>query len=368
MIDYFGVHDSQISMILSINSLGLCLTSFLVGPLSDSYGRRQILVLGLLVFLLGSFGCVIATSFESMLWWRFIQGLSASIPAIISGALIADRYSESKAGQLLGFLNSLISATMAGAPILGAWITKCFHWRLNFTIILALALITFLGVFLLIEESLPKEKRKPFFFKNFIQDHLKLFKNLTFICYTLIVNFPFTAIVVYIAYLSVIMMNYLGFSIEQFSYYQATTMGTFIIFSLLSVKMIPYYGLDGTKNIGTFLALGGALGIFIISYTIPQNVNSISLAMAFIAAGGAVMAGPYGMKALYLFPELKGTSMGVMIAFRQLLTAGLIAIVEYFFDGTIQPVAWVIFGYGLLTLLCYGLIQSQTSIGKVSNS
>ena len=359
MISYFGVQENQIQLILGVNFAGLCVTGLLIGPLSDSFGRRKIMVYGLLLFLIGSGGCLIATSFESMLIWRFIQGLAASIPMVIGGALLADRYTKERTGQLIGMLNSVISASMAGAPILGAWITQAFDWRLNFMIVFLVALAIFLMAYLTLEETLSTVKRKKFRWVSFIHDHLKIFKSLKFVCYTVIVNFPFIAIVIYVANLSVIMINHLGFNLEQFSYYQATTMGTFIIFSLLSVKMIQKQGFDKTKNLGLGLTFLGAFALFAISCYDKTNINIICLSMASIAAGGALMAGPYGMKTLSLFPDMKGTSMGVMMSFRQFLASGLIMLTEIFFDGTIVPIAIIIFVYALITLLCWYLVREE---------
>ena len=58
MIQYFGVHENQIQLILSINFAGLCLAGLVVGPLSDSYGRRKVLLISLLLFVISSIGCV----------------------------------------------------------------------------------------------------------------------------------------------------------------------------------------------------------------------------------------------------------------------------------------------------------------------
>ncbi len=76
--------------------------------------------------------------------------------------------------------------------------------------------------------------------------------------------------------------------------------------------------------------------------------------MAFIAAGGAMLPGTFGMKALSIFPEMNGTSMAMMTAIRQLLAAGLVLISEILFDGTIVPVAALIFIYAVIALTFYG--------------
>ncbi|MDP1614589.1 MAG: MFS transporter, partial [Methylococcales bacterium] len=227
MIQYFGVEENQIQLILSINFAGLCLAGMVVGPLSDSYGRRKVLLGELFFFSISSFGCAYANDFNSMLLWRLLQGIAASVPMVVGSATIVDKYSEEKAGQIVGLINSVIAASMAGAPIVGAWITQVFNWRTNFFVILGLAVVSFLGTGMFIEETLPQEKRKAFQGATICKNYLRLSKSLPFMLAMLIANFPFTAVVVYIANLSVIFVNHMGMSLEQFSYYQATTMGTF---------------------------------------------------------------------------------------------------------------------------------------------
>lgn len=359
MIKYFGVEECKIQLVLSLNFGGLCISGLVVGPLSDCYGRRKVLVGGLFLFFLSSIGCVVENNFNLLLVWRVLQGVAAAAPMVIGGAIFIDKYPTEKAGQLVCVMNSVISASMAGAPLMGAWISGFFNWRANFIIILILGSILFIGTLLFVEETLPQNKRKKLCPMGILRNYGKLFKSLEFMSYTLIVNFPFTAIVVYIANLSVIFINHIGMNLTEFSYYQATTMGTFIVFSLFSIKLISKKGLNYTKNFGGMLALIGSLGMMYISQSEPINVNIISLSMALIAAGGAMMAGTFGIKALSVFPEINGTSMAMMVAIRQFLAFGLVIVSELFFDGTIIPVADIIFGYAVVAMVCYGVIQHK---------
>ena len=356
MISAFGVAESQISLILSVNFAGLCVAGLVAGPLSDSYGRRKILLGGLLLFMISSLGCVATNNFSWMLFWRLLQGMAASVPAVVAGATLFDKYSPEKAGKLIGILNSIISAAMAGAPIVGAWISEIFDWRANFIVILALAIISFLGTILFLEETLPQNKRRALNIASIGKDYLKLSKSLKFLTYTLISHFPITVIIVYIANLSVILINHLGMDLVTCSYYQATTMGMFIIFSLLSVRLIDKKGVDYTKNIGGILTIIGSILLFTVSQLDKTNVNIIAVSMCFISAGGAMMTGVFGLKTLSVFPDMNGTSMSLTTAIRQLLTTGLVILSEILFDGTIVPVAMIICGYAVVCVICYAMV------------
>ncbi|MBX9805101.1 MAG: MFS transporter [Alphaproteobacteria bacterium] len=361
MIQYFGVEENQIQLILSLNFAGLCLAGIVTGPLSDSYGRRKVLLGGLFLFLVSSVGCVYTSDFNMMLGMRLIQGVAASVPTVIGAATFLDKYSAQKAGQILGLMNGVISASMAGAPIVGAWLSQVYSWRANFVAILALATLSFIGTWLFIEETLPVEKRKPLNMISVFKDYAKLSKSLEFMGYSLIVWFPFSAIVVYIANISIIFVNHMDMSLELFSLYQASTMGTFIVFSLLSMKLIGKMGLDYTKNLGSFFTLIGAAGLFWTCQVDMDNANMICFFMAFIAAGGAMMAGTFGMKVVSIFPDIYGTSMAMTTAIRQFLAGGLVILSEVMFDGTIVPVATIIFGYAIVAALCFLILCSKSS-------
>jgi DHA1 family bicyclomycin/chloramphenicol resistance-like MFS transporter len=362
MIEYFGVAEYKIQLILSLNFVGLCVAGLVIGPLSDAYGRRKVLFGGLLLFVISSIGCVLAETFPPMLFWRFIQGIAASVPMVVSAALFFDKYSLERASKLIAVANSVISASMAGAPIVGAWVSELFDWRANFIIILALGLISFLGVVLFIGETLPENKRKEFKPKSILKDYITISKSFTFMVYSTMAVMTFSAIVVYIANLSVIFINHLGMSLEVFSYYQASTMATFIVVSLFSVKLISKYGIDGTKDLGTVICLFGVIGLLIVSLIDESAVNLICLSMAFFAAGSAMIGGTFGAKAMEIFPHMNGTALAMMTAIRQLLASGLVILSEIFFDGTIVPVAILVFLSTVVPTLAYLMLRMKARV------
>jgi len=369
MIEYFEIAENKTSLILSINFVGLSISGLIVGPLSDCYGRRRVLLGGILLFVISSIGCVVTSNFTWMLGWRFVQGIAASVPMVVAGAAFFDKYTPAKAGQIIGFLNSIISAAMAGAPIVGAWISEIFDWRANFIVILALAVVSFVGTLLFIEETLPIKKRKIFNPISIVKDYWTITKSLKFMSYTLIGVLPITVIILYVANLSVIMINHLGIDLITFSYYQATTMGAFMIFSLVSIKLIDSCGVDYTKNLGGLIAAIGSFGIFYVGKFDHTNANMISLAMIFIASGGAMMMSTFTLVALSVFPDMNGTSMAMMTAIRQLLASGLVIVSEIFFDGTIAPVANVIMIYAIIAIIFYVIVScSEVKDNKATSA
>ena len=364
MIDYFGIAENQIQLVLSVNFIGLGVASLIAGPLSDAYGRKKILLAGLLLFVLSSIGCVYTDSFEYMLFWRLIQGIAAAMPMIIGDALFFDKYSLDKASKLMSLLNSFISAAMAGAPIAGALLSDFFNWRANFIVILALGTISFLGVALFFDETLPLNKRKEFRLKSIFKSYLTILKNSTFLIYSIMACMGFSAILVCIANLSVIFVDHLGMSLEVSSYYQTSIITTFIAFSLLSIKMISRYGIDLTKDIGTILCAVGAASMICVSLIDYTSANFICLSIILIAAGSSIMCGTFMAKAMEIFPDMNGTALAITVAMKQALEACLVILSEIFFDGTIVPIAYLVAACIFLPTLAYAVLQIRKTHAK----
>jgi len=349
MINFFGVAENEIQQVLSINFLGLCVSGIIAGPLSDSYGRRAVLFWGMLVFFVSSVFCIFCDSFYSLLFWRLVQGIAAAIPMVVGASSLWDKYSPQEAGKLVGIINGFITAFIAGAPIIGAWISEAFDWKANFVTMAVVAGISFLGTALFLEETLDKKQRRAFNLHKIACDYLKIMSDFKFITYSVIACFPFIAIMIYISNLSVIFINHLGMEIGAFGYYQATTMLVFIFSSLFSTKLISAKGVDFTKHLGGLLSILGSSLLFLTALIYPQCPILICASMAVVSFGGGMLAGTFGAKAMEDYIGMTGAAMALMTALRQLSVIIFVSLTEVFFDGTIVPVASIIF---LLMALC----------------
>ena len=207
---FFSVSDEKIQHVLSWNFLGICLGSLLFGPLSDSFGRKKTMQAGLGLFALTSWGCVYFDSFDAFLVTRFIQGIGAAAPMAIAFAIILDRFDSAKAAQVCGVLNIFITGVMAGAPIIGSLLTLSFGWRSNFLLIALLATASFCGAHWLIAESLPAKDRLPFSLKRVAMDYKFVATSFPYMAGTTICFLLFASLIVFIANLSLIFIEYLG--------------------------------------------------------------------------------------------------------------------------------------------------------------
>jgi DHA1 family bicyclomycin/chloramphenicol resistance-like MFS transporter len=138
----FGLSPFWVEALLSVNFIGYCLSMFFVGGLADRYGRKPVILSGLIVFTLGSVLCLYASSYYFLILGRFLQGAGVSAPAILGFVIIADSYALKEQQFLMAVLNGSINIAVAISPVIGSYLTLYFHWQGNFVALLLLGLIT----------------------------------------------------------------------------------------------------------------------------------------------------------------------------------------------------------------------------------
>ncbi len=353
MKDFFNVLDSEIQNVISYNFIGICLGSLLFGPLSDSIGRQKTLQIGLSLFALSSWGCVFFTNFDLFLLCRFAQGFGAAAPMVASFAMFLDRYDTQKVAQLCGIVNLFIAGAMAASPMLGSVLILYFEWQYNFFVIAMLATLSLIGDLMLLEETLPLEKRLPFGV-NIIKDYGKMFVSIPYIAGNLVGYLFLGGIIVFIANLSLIFIEHLGVSQEYYGFYQATIMGTFAIVSVISSWMMGKFGTEKTKYMGLLFGAVGSLSLLLVALYNPQPIL-ICATMAIFTIGATLAMVIYCVESVNVFPNLKGVASGLSNALRHISIAAIILLGSRIFNGSILPIALLISGI-FIVILFFALI------------
>ncbi len=357
--DYFATTESKIQMIISLNFLGLCVASLFCGPLADAYGRRLVLNIGMFIFAISSIACTLVNSIEAMLFWRFVQGLGTSVAFVVPSAIIYDVYDQEKAAKMLGIYNSIITFAMSFAPIIGSALYLTFNWRANFIFVAALASFTFIMALIFVRESLDKEKRAIMHVPSILQSYKKLLKNKKAMANLFLVCGVCGAYFVYIANLSLIFINHLGVSETNYGYYQAVILLIFAAVSFSSGYVINALGLTRTRMLGEKITVVGAvlfLGVAILASTSPFW---ITVTMAIFTGGFALNVGILFGDYMSVYPEIKGVASALANSIRLFVMAALIAFAGVLFNGTIMPVAMIVFFAGISSLAVLLWLQKQ---------
>ncbi|MEJ6689409.1 MAG: multidrug effflux MFS transporter [Paracoccaceae bacterium] len=160
-------HTNQAQLILSSFILGMALGTFVMGPLSDSFGRKNIIYFGASVYIISSALCMLAPNLETIVVARVLQGIGAAAPRVVSQALIRDLYSGREMARISSFIMIIFSLVPAVAPLLGAGLISVFDWRAIFVTFILFVVMSTIWTGIRITEPLKPEMRVPFSVQTF---------------------------------------------------------------------------------------------------------------------------------------------------------------------------------------------------------
>ena len=166
---HFNVSTILLEALLSVNFAGFCLSLFFVGSLADRYGRKPIILLGIVIFIIGSGLCSMASSYNILLMGRFLQGFGVAAPATLCYIIIADSFSLKKQQYFMGVLNGIMNVAVAGAPVVGSYITMYFHWQGNFIALLVLGIPVLVMTTLFVPQSKLAKTKEPISLTGYIE-------------------------------------------------------------------------------------------------------------------------------------------------------------------------------------------------------
>ncbi|XVN40777.1 MAG: multidrug effflux MFS transporter [Rickettsia endosymbiont of Argas persicus] len=347
--DTFNLSPFMTELLLGVNLTAYCITSLIVGNLGDRYGRKPIIILGLLIFNLGSLFCVFSNNYESILLGRFLQGAGISAVAVLVYVVLADIYSVQEQQRLMGVLNGTITLSMAFAPVLGSYIDLFWGWRGNFTVLFIFGLISLvLGVFLI-----PKGQ-PDYNVQISMKKYLPVLKSRKAIYYILTMIFLAQGYWIFIGIAPILFMQDLGVRLEHFGLYQGSLAALFSIMSFTSGYCFKKFGIKNCFYFGIVFIVLFMLGSSILTIFNINNPLIITIVTLLLSLGVIYPVNILWPLLLEAIPDGKARMTAAFTSARLILTAIGLQLVGLLYNGTFAPLGitlCVVTALGLITLL-----------------
>ncbi len=348
--DYFNISDGLTQMTIAMNFFGFCLSSIFYGPLSDSFGRRKVMIIGNAIMMVGACGCAFANNIEFLLFSRLIQGLGAGTSVVVAFAMVADIYSAEQSAKLVGTMNSMITAFMSAAPIAGSVINKSLGWRWNYTTIAFISVVSWIMLYYWLPET--KHDVEKFEPKKIAKDYKQLLFSKKFFYASVTPSIMFSGWMSFVACGSFLYMETYKLPIMYYALHQGAIIGVFSITSLYCGQINSLIGMKNSVIYGTIFILSGSVLLLTVGILFDNAPYLTSLAMIIFGIGASVTYPVIFSKSLDLFPDIKGTASSAIMALRSLLCAAFIALSSYLYSGNLITVAAMVLLAGVLTSLC----------------
>lgn len=351
IMQHFAITEEAVQSILTWNFIGICISGPFYGPVSDAIGRRRPLFFALGLFLLGSLMTLYTSSFSSLLWGRFLQGLGSGGCFTLGTAIVFDLFKGERAIGALTKINSICPFIMASAPLAGGYLNHLYGFQSNFLAIALCVLASCLVSMFFFEETHPLEERSKFDIHKIAADFAQTARSLPFWQTTLIVSLPNAGYLAFLSATAVLFVIDFGVSQVTLPFYQATLLGVWVVASLTLGRAVKQWGTTAVKLTGTSLTLLGGIGFGLVAWLNPTDPIAFTSIMALYTFGVNWSQGLYFPEGMQILPDIKGITSSFLTSARLLITAATIALVARFYDGTIYPVAYVLMTITLLVTL-----------------
>ncbi len=351
LAEHFGVTMVEMQKTLSFYLVALAIMSLFHGALSDSFGRRKIAILTLIIYVFAAIGSVFAQSFEWLLACRVLQGLTAGAGFIITQAIARDLYKGHEAQKLMAKIMMLFSIAPAIAPILGGYLHIWFGWQgvFFFLVIFGLALLALVSTQL--PETLPKEQRQHFHPVTLTGNYIKVLGNAQFRLLALSSGLCFGALCVYVTSAPDFILNILKLKETQFAWLFIPVVSGLMFGSFLSHRFAEKIPPEKSIRYAYSLMLAAVTVNLIYNLFFTPSVPWAVLPLAFYMIGSASVTPVLTLKALDHFPLNRGLASSIMSFVTLVLFAGVSAFVTPLVHGSGLKLAAVTFGLFILNCL-----------------
>ena len=356
---------STVQFIISAYLLGLASSMPLVGFLSDKIGRRPVLLSGLVLFVIASIFCSTTDSLNSLIFWRVIQGIGASVGSVMSRAMIRDVSNASETARSLSRVTAIMGISPMIAPVIGGIGYQIFgNPNGIFIITAAIGILVLTAILLLLPETrnaalLESTSKEPWSDK-----YRYLLGSKVFVGSSLIYAFTTGAFFAILAVASTVFYNDLGIDSAGFGFIWSGLTILYTVSAFTAGTLSSKYGLMKVLLVGVLLNV--IAGLLFYSLVKVFDVTLISvivpLVIMFFAHGYIV---PMSLaQAVSARPEIAGSSSGLSSAIG-LVIGGMFSVLSgLVFDGRLLPIALIVSASTILCGLSYFMVLS----GKRKNT
>ncbi len=332
---------STVQLTITLYLIGLSIGQLAYGPLSDRFGRRPVLLVGMSVFTLASLVTVIAPDPEIMIGARILQALGGCSGLVLGRAAVRDSATPERAAGQLALLTLTMSMVPAIAPAIGGFITAFVHWRASYVLLAAIGALTLLWTFLILPETNQNRTTGPAI-SSLWRSYARLVRSRVFIGYALGGAFSTTSFYGFMAAAPFIFEGQLGQRTQDVGLYYLILMLGVALGSFLANRMARRVslrtGLMTSNAIGVVGAAVFALANVVDFVNVPVVVGSITFFMI-----GAGMTSPFALAgSVSANPQTIGAASGLYGFFQMGFGMLCTVVVEVWAPGAIYPVSAIL--------------------------
>ena len=348
----YSVSTEVAQLTLSLSMLAIAIGTLFYGPMSDKYGRKKIMLLGLGITIVGSVFCFLAPSIELLIAGRFVQAFGGAVGLVLARAIVRDVYGADEAARVIATLVMVMVVLPMLSPALGGELLTRFGIKSVFVVTAILCLL----MLALLSWKLPETLEEPVPFagvKSMLYTFVTLLKSRAFCGYGFCVSFVSVVFFSFISAAPEIMISVLKRPPTEYGYY-------FIIIPLgfmIGNYVARYF--NRTLGINRLITIGASIGVFGIALAIIIQLLGFHQPIALFAPialavfGNGITLPNAQAAAINEFPKTAGSASGLTGFLQMSFSAVAAQMVAVIYNGTVYPLLLLMLTASILSLLCF---------------
>jgi DHA1 family bicyclomycin/chloramphenicol resistance-like MFS transporter len=323
-----GATPLEIQQTLSAYLFAFGLMFLFHGALSDSFGRRPVILVALIVFTLSSTGAALAGNAHALIAWRVMQGLSVGAGMVVGRAMIRDLFEPEDAQLLMSLVTLFFGLAPAIAPVIGGWLFVSLGWRAIFWFLAAIGLVLVVVSWRILPETHPETNRQPFHPVALLKGYEEVGINARFLLLSIAVGFNFNGFFLYIVSAPAFLGEHLHLGPQQYAWLFLPCIVGIMFGAHLSGRAAGRSTPVQTVSRGYGFMGAAALANLAYAFSVPPSIPWAVIPIMVYGVGFAMAMPSITLITLDLFPTRRGMAaslQGFVSGMVNTVTAGIVS-------------------------------------------
>ncbi len=339
----FGVAASEAQLAHTLFLAGVAVGQLFYGPISDRFGRRPPLLIGLAITFSGALAALLASSFNVLLLARGVQALGACSGLVMGRAMVRDSATRDRAASMIGYITMAQSLAVVMAPTIGGQVAQRFGWRGVFVIMSTFALLVFVWAVARANETL-LHRHETFQLRAVVRADLRLLCTRRFLGYALTAAFSSATWMTFLAAAPHLVIDIVGMSPARFGAALMPVPFAYMFGGFLTGRLTTRYGIDRMIAIGFVFAGIGASGFLVFGAWGELSALIVIAPMVPLALANALLQTNSIAGALSVNPKLAGAASGLVGFMQMACSAGFTLVLTRTANVALMPLSLVLAG------------------------
>ena len=349
----FGAGPGGVPISMATYMFGLGAGQLPVGPLSDRFGRKPLLLIGLAVFIGSAIAITFTANETTFNTMRFFQGLAASTFFILARSIVRDLVDRERAAQMFGYVTIAVGATLVSAPFLGSLLLSAFGWHAIFFGLSIYGVVILLLTTILLPETLRAPDMDAIRPSLLVEHFGTVGRDQTFRAYLGVHLGLNTGLHAFISTSAAVFIGFLGQSPTQYAATSAFVFGGVMVGGIFVTRFVKRLGMSRVLFMSVTLAAAAGIALIAVSLIGKITVLTLAIPIAFFMLAVALGAANTQAGAMSPFPHMAGTASTTFGFIQQIYGAIIGAILGIVATGTHLPMITAIGVGGLVALVVY---------------